>query len=163
VLPCAAVRTSPLLVALAVVASASAAARTPAAEPPRAEGEEPLRMSADRLDLDVEARTALLTGHVKLARGAMTIACPRVDLRYDQVPHVVWAKGSGGVVADVKGVRAEAPDVEVDLAQRTLELRGGVRLTRGEGWITAERATINMATAKVTMSDVKGSIPLPKP
>jgi lipopolysaccharide export system protein LptA len=63
----------------------------------------------------------------------------------------------------VKGVRAEAPEVEVDLAAKTLELRGGVRLTRGEGWITAERATIHMATAKVTMSDVKGSIPLPKP
>ena len=60
----------------------------------------------------------------------------------------------------VKGVRAEAPDVELDLVARTLELRGGVRLTRGEGWITAERASINIATAKVTMSDVKGSIPL---
>jgi hypothetical protein len=66
------------------------------------------------------------------------------------------------VVAEVKGVLAEAPDVEMDLAARTLELRGGVRLTRGESWITAERASINIATAKVTMSDVKGSIPIPK-
>jgi lipopolysaccharide export system protein LptA len=156
-------RLAPMLVALAVAAGAGTAARTLTAEPPPAAGDEPLRMSADRLELDVEARTALLTGNVKLARGAVTLGCPRVDVRYDQVPHVVWAKGSGGVVAEVKGVRAEAPEVEVDLAAKTLELRGGVRLTRGEGWITAERATIHMATAKVTMSDVKGSIPLPKP
>ncbi len=120
-------------------------------------------MSADRLDLDVEARTALLTGHVKLARGPMTLSCPRVDVRYDQASHVTWARGSGGVVAEVKGVHAEAPDVEVDLGARTMELRGGVRLTRGDGWITAERATINIATARVTMTDVKGSIPVPKP
>ncbi len=146
---------------LAVAAVLSAAARTIGAEP-LPDGE-PLTMSADHLDLDIESRTALLTGHVKLARGAMTLNCPRVDVRYDQVPHVTWAKGSGGVVAEVKGVRAEAPEVEVDLGARTMELRGGVRLTRGDGWITAERATINIATARVTMSDVKGSIPVPKP
>jgi lipopolysaccharide export system protein LptA len=153
-----------LLVALASAASVATPARTMSAEPaPIAPDGEALQMAADRLDLDVEARTALLTGHVKLARGPMTLSCPRVDIRYDHVPHVTWARGSGGVVAEVKGVRAEAPDVEVDLGARTMELRGGVRLTRGDGWITAERATINIATAKVTMSDVKGSIPIPKP
>jgi lipopolysaccharide export system protein LptA len=155
-------RRSALLVALAVAAPLATLAGPLSAEPHDDAGE-PLQMSADRLDLDVEAKTALLTGHVKLARGAMSLSCPRVDLRYDHVPHVTWARGSGGVVAEVRGVRAEAPDVEVDLGARTMELRGGVRLTRGDGWITAERASIDIATAKVTMSDVKGSIPIPKP
>jgi lipopolysaccharide export system protein LptA len=132
------------------------------AEPLDAAGE-PLQMSADRLELDVEAKTAALTGHVKLTRGAMTVSCPRVDVRYDQVPHVIWAKGSGGVVAEVKGVRAEAKDLEIDLKARSMELRGGVRLTRGEGWITAEQASINIATGRVTLSEVKGSIPVPSP
>jgi lipopolysaccharide export system protein LptA len=148
------------LVALAAAASVSALTGRIGAE--GRSDEEPLQMSADRLELDVEAKTALLTGHVKLARGPMTLSCPRVDVRYDHVPHVTWARGSGGVVAEVKGVRAEAPDVEIDLGARTLELRGGVRLTRGQGWITAERASINIATAKVTLSDVKGSIPIPR-
>jgi lipopolysaccharide export system protein LptA len=124
---------------------------------------EPLEMSADRLDLDVEAKTALLVGHVKLSRGPMALACPRVDVRYDRVPHVTWARGSGGVVAEVKGVRAEAPEVEIDLGARMMDLRGGVRMTRGDGWLTADRASINIATGKVSMSDVKGSIPIPKP
>jgi lipopolysaccharide export system protein LptA len=132
----------------------------------RAEGQdtdEPLQMTADRLDLDIEAKTALLAGHVTLRRGPMTLSCPRVDVRYDRVPHVTWARGSGGVVAEVKGVRAEAPEVEVDLASRTMDLRGGVRLARGDGWITADRATINIATGKVSMAEVKGSLPIPKP
>ncbi len=116
-------------------------------------------MSAEHLDLDVEARTALLTGGVKLVKGSLTIACPRVEVRYDQVPHVTWARGSGGVVAAVKGVRAEAPEVELDLAGQALSLRGGVRLTRGEGWITADQATIQIASGKVSMTGVKGSIP----
>ena len=156
-------RRSPLIVALAALAGAGpvAAVARPLGAAPRDDPGEALRMSADRLDLDVEARTALLTGNVKLARGPLSLSCPRVDVRYDLVPHVTWAKGSGGVVAEVKGVHAEAPEVEIDLAARTMELRGGVRLTRGDGWITAERASIDVATAKVTMSDVKGSIPLP--
>jgi lipopolysaccharide export system protein LptA len=122
-----------------------------------------LAMAADHLDLDVEAGTALLTGHVKLTGGAMTLSCPRVEVRYDHVPHVTWARGTGGVVAEVQGVRAEAPEVELDLGARALDLRGGVRLTRGEGWITADRARIDLATSRVAMSGVKGSIPLGSP
>ncbi len=151
-----------LAMRLAIAAPLLTAAGSITAEP-RAEAEPALTMTADRLDLDIEAKTAVLTGHVKLARGAMTLSCPRVDVRYDHVPHVTWAKGSGGVVAEIKGVRAEAPEVELDLGTRVLDLRGGVRVSRGDGWITAERASINIATAKVTMSDVKGSIPVPKP
>jgi lipopolysaccharide export system protein LptA len=127
---------------------------------------EPVEMSADHLELDMEAKTAVLTGHVKLTRGPMSLACPRVDARYDRIdraPHVTWARGSGGVTADVKGVHAEAPEVDVDLAARVMELRGGVRITRGDGWITADKASIHIATGKVTMSDVKGSLPVPKP
>jgi lipopolysaccharide export system protein LptA len=149
-----------VLLATAAGFAVTLAAGTMSAEP--ANAGDPLQMSADRLELDVEAKTALLTGHVKLTRGPMSLTCPRVDVRYDQVPHVTWVKGSGGVVADVKGVRAEAPEVEIDMAARTMELHGGVRLTRGEGWITAERASINIGTGKVSMSDVKGSIPIPK-
>ena len=40
---------------------------------------------------------------------------------------------------------------------------GGVKLSRGQGWIQAEKATIELATARVTATQVKGSIPVPKP
>jgi len=149
-----------LLLSAALAATLATASRTIAGEPPDGE---PLTMSADKLDLDVEARSATLAGHVKLSRGAMTVSCPRVEVRYDEAPHVRWAKGVGGVVAEVKGVRAEAPEVEIDFAARSLSLKGGVKITRGEGWITAERASINLATARVSMTEVKGSFPVPKP
>jgi lipopolysaccharide export system protein LptA len=147
--------------ALSLFVAVFAAAGPLVADPlPISAGREPLEMSAEHLDLDVEAKTAVLTGGVKLVKGPLTVACPRVEVRYDQVPHVTWAKGSGGVVAEVKGVRAEAPEVELDLPAQSLSLRGGVRLTRGEGWITADQATIQIATGKVSMVGVKGSIPV---
>jgi lipopolysaccharide export system protein LptA len=65
------------------------------------------------------------------------------------------------VSADVRGVHAEAPEVELDLTKQVLELRGGVRLTRGQGWLQAERASIDIGTAKVTLTQVRGAIPVP--
>ncbi|MCX8527540.1 MAG: F0F1 ATP synthase subunit delta, partial [Candidatus Nanopelagicales bacterium] len=55
---------------------------------------------------------AVLTGKVVLSKGDMTVRCPKFDLKFDTTPHVRWAKGSGGVVADV---RVAAP---LDDAQR---------------------------------------------
>ena len=126
-------------------------------------GGDALSLQADQLDIDVSAGDAVLTGNVTLAKGDLKVACPRIELKFDTTPHVKWAKGSGGVSADVRGVHAEAPEVELDLAKQVLELRGGVRLTRGQGWLQADKATINIDTAKVTMTQVKGSVPVPPP
>ena len=103
-----------------------------------------------------------LTGKVTLSKGDLVVSCPHIDLRFDQTPHLIWAKGSGGVTADVRGVHAEAPSVELDLGKQVLDLRGGVKLTRGQGWLTADTARIEIATAKVSLTQVKGSIPVAK-
>jgi lipopolysaccharide export system protein LptA len=140
-------------------------ADTPSSPSPKPPSEDALDVSADQLDVDVQAKTAVLSGNVKLSKAGagMTVSCPRVDARYDDAPRIIWAKGSGGVVAVIKGVRAEAPEVEIDIPAQTLSLKGGVRIAHGAGFIKAERATIHMATGKVSMSDVKGSIPVGAP
>lgn len=137
------------------------ATSTSAAAPLIAVGGESMNVQADRLEVDVAAGEALLTGNVSLAKGDLKVSCPRIDLRFDSAPHVTWARGSGGVAADVRGVHAEAPEVELDLQKQILDLRGGVRLTRGQGWLQADRATIDIASAKVTLTQVKGSVPVP--
>jgi lipopolysaccharide export system protein LptA len=134
--------------------------------PARAEplfGSDPsVSLQADRLDIDILAGEATLTGKVTLSKGDLVVSCPRVDLRFDQTPHLMWAKGSGGVTADVRGVHAEAPSAELDLGKQVLDLRGGVKLTRGQGWLTADTARIEINTAKVSLTQVKGSIPVIK-
>jgi lipopolysaccharide export system protein LptA len=131
------------------------------ADPLLAVGGDVVNLQADALDVDVSAGTAVLTGNVTLGKGDLHVSCPRIDVKFDTTPHVSWARGSGGVSADVRGVHAEAPEVEVDLTKQVLELRGGVRLTRGQGWLQAEKASIELATAHVTLTQVKGSIPVP--
>ena len=123
-------------------------------------GEAAVSLQAERLDIDILAGEGTLTGKVTLSKGDLVVSCPRIDLRFDQTPHLIWAKGSGGVTADVRGVHAEAPSVELDLGKQVLDLRGGVKLTRGQGWLTADTARIEIATAKVSLTQVKGSIPV---
>jgi lipopolysaccharide transport protein LptA len=125
-------------------------------------GKGDVTVQADKLELDVAAGSAVLTGQVVFSKGDLAVRCPRFELKFDSTPHLTWAKGSGGVVADVRGVHGEAPEVELDLRKQTLELRGGVKLSRGQGWIQADKATIELATARVTATQVKGSIPVPK-
>jgi lipopolysaccharide export system protein LptA len=162
-------RASGILVAFVLSAAAALSPRALAAEPkvPGAESLD-IALKAEHLDLDLESRKATMTGGVTITRGALELRCPRVDVRYDEAGaqpqggqlRVTWVKGTGGVVATVKGVRAEAPEVELDVAGQTMALKGGVRVTQGAGWITAERATVHLTTGKVSMTDVKGSLPV---
>ena len=149
--------------ALVVLLGTSLIPREADADPLLDVGKGDVSVQADKLEVDVATGSAVLTGQVVLSKGDMAVRCPRVDLKFDTSPHLNWAKGSGGVVADVRGVHGEAPEVELDLKKQVLELRGGVKLSRGQGWIQADKATIELATGKVTATQVKGSIPVPKP
>lgn len=121
-----------------------------------------VEISADSLEVDTKDQSATLTGKVVFTKGTdLSLRCPKIEVKYESSgPRVSWAKGSGGITADVKGVRAEAPEFELDLVKQKLSLRGGVRLFRGQGWVAADGAEIDLATARVTMNNVKASLPV---
>lgn len=147
--------------ALLMVSTSFLPARA-AADPILDVGKGDVSIQADKLEVDVATGTAVLTGQVVLGKGDLVVKCPRVDLKFDGTPHLMLARGSGGVVADVRGVHGEAPEVELNLPKQILELRGGVKLSRGQGWLQADKATIELATARVSATQVKGSIPVPR-
>ena len=124
---------------------------------------EVLDVQAERLEVNVDKATAELHGNVRVMFGQLEVKCPKVDIRYDESPRVRWAKGSGGVIARLQGIDAQAQTIELDVPKRRVELKGGVRLARGRGWVTAERASIDLATQHVSLHDVKGSIPVEAP
>ena len=124
---------------------------------------EALDVKADTLNVDINKGEATLVGNVHAQLGELSVVCPKVEIRYDEAPKVKWARGSGGVEARLKGIVAKAQVVQVDVSARRVELSGGVRLTRGKGWVKAGRATIDIATHKVTLHEVEGSIPVEPP
>ena len=127
-------------------------------------GGEALDIQADELKVDIDKGEATLLGNVHAKLGELTVVCPKVEMRYDEAPKVKWARGSGGVEARLKGIVATASVVQVDVAARRVDLSGGVRMTRGKGGVQAGKASIDIATQKVTLHEVKGSIPVePRP
>ena len=85
-----------LLALLAVGVTAPA----PAAAEVFANLGEAMNVQAEKLEIDVGGGAATLLGNVTLTRGDLKVACPRIELKFDATPHVVWIKGSGGVTAD---------------------------------------------------------------
>ena len=124
---------------------------------------EALDVMAEKLDVDVDRGTATLTGKVRAKLGELLVECPKVNIRYDSAPNVRFAKGTGGVRAAFRDIVAKAESVEVDVAKRQLLLTGGVQLTRGRGWVKADRALIDLATRRVSLQEVTGSIPVEPP
>ena len=148
------------VVALAVLAVPRAPAQ---ADPLGVVAGEALDVTAERLNVDVDKGTAVLEGEVHAKLGELDVRCPKVEIRYDEAPKVRWARGTGGVRAAVRGIEARARVVEVNVAKRKVKLSGAVHLTRGRGWVTAERAIIDLSTRKVSLREVKGSIPVEPP
>lgn len=124
---------------------------------------EALDVTADALDVDIDAGRAVLQGSVAMKLGGLRVECPKVEIGYDTAPTVRWAKGSGGVHAELGGIVADAAIVQVDVKQRRVMLAGGVKLARGKGWVHADEATIDIKTRHVTLRNVKGSIPVNAP
>ena len=122
-----------------------------------------LDVRADRLEADIAKGTATLQGNVHAVLGELEVECGRIDVRYDEAPVVRYARGSGAVTVRLKGIEAKATTLEVDVARRSVRLQGGVKVSRGRGWVTAEAAQIDIATRHVTLDAVKGSIPVQAP
>lgn len=124
---------------------------------------EVLDVSAKELSVDLNTAEAVLQGDVAITLGDLRVHCPRVEISYDEAPQVKWAKGSGGVHAELRGIIADAAIVEVDVPARRVKLAGGVKLSRGRGWVHADEALIDIKTHHVTLQEVKGSIPVKAP
>jgi lipopolysaccharide export system protein LptA len=122
-----------------------------------------LDVRADRLDVDIAKGTATLQGNVHAVLGELEVECGKIDVRYDEAPVVRYARGSEAVTVRLKGIEAKAATLEVDVARRSVRLQGGVKVSRGRGWVTAEAAQIDIATRHVTLDAVKGSIPVQAP
>jgi lipopolysaccharide export system protein LptA len=122
-----------------------------------------LDVRADRLDVDIAKGTAVLQGNVHAVLGELEVECGKIDVRYDEAPVVRYARGSDSVTVRLKGIEARAAALEVDVARRSVRLQGGVKVSRGRGWVTADAAQIDIATRHVTLDSVKGSIPVQAP
>ena len=109
----------------------------------------PVEITADRLDLDQAAGSAVFTGGVKVGQGTLRLAADRVEVFYDQASTQATGKvqrmiASGNVTLANGSEAAEADHAVYEVAAGTIVMEGSVLLTQGQNALSSERLDIDL-------------------
>lgn len=130
----------------------------PASEPAADPAE--IEVDADRLSLEGAGGAALLTGHVRLRRGELSLTCDRLTTRSDASGALVEARAEGSVRLQRGGLVATAAVARLDLARGEVVLEGPVRLVRAEGTVEGARVVVALSDGRVTVERARGRLRL---
>jgi lipopolysaccharide export system protein LptA len=109
----------------------------------------PVEITADRLDLDQAAGSAVFTGGVKVGQGTLRLAADRVEVFYDEASTQPTGKvqrmiASGNVTLASGTEAAEADHAVYEVAAGTIAMQGNVLLTQGQNALSSERLDIDL-------------------
>ncbi len=117
-------------------------------------------ISADKLDVDHEKRTALFAGNVRASFRSFRVSCKRMSLRYTDAGKVEGLVASGSVKVTAKDATAEAETAELDSARGVLILTGSPILTKGPNRLEGARIEIALADGRVEVTKARGTFRL---
>ena len=109
----------------------------------------PVEITADRLDLDQAAGTAVFTGQVKVGQGTLRLAADRVEVFYDAASTEPTGKvrrmvATGNVTLANGSEAAEADHAVYEVAAGTIAMDGNVLLTQGQNALSSQRLDIDL-------------------
>jgi lipopolysaccharide export system protein LptA len=137
----------------AIVAAAPAGAAAQGSEVPFGglshDASLPVEITADRLDLDQAAGTAVFTGAVKVAQGDLRMAADRIEVIYagggeSGTGRVQRMLASGNVTLANGAEAAEAERATYEVADGIVEMAGDVLLTQGENALSSQSLRIDL-------------------
>lgn len=107
----------------------------------------PVEITADRLEANQAAGTAVFTGNVVVGQGPLRLTAPRVEVIYaiDDGSRMDRVLASGGVTVASGPDAAEGQEAVYTLADSTIVLTGNVLLTQGATTMAGQRFTANLA------------------
>lgn len=137
------------LAVFALLISAPAAAQTTevALGGLRTDPDAPVQITADRLQADQDAGTAVFTGDVVVVQGEMVMAAPRVEVFYaaDGSGTLDRVHATGGVTLTSPGDAAEGEDAVYTPADTTVVMTGNVLLTQGTTTLAGQMLTADLS------------------
>jgi lipopolysaccharide export system protein LptA len=109
----------------------------------------PVEVTADRLELDQAAGSAVFSGAVKVGQGTLRLAADRVEVFYDRGSASPTGKvqrmiATGNVTLANGSEAAEAQRAVYEVAAGTIEMDGDVLLTQGQNALSSERLSIDL-------------------
>lgn len=109
----------------------------------------PVEITAEQLDLDQAAGTAVFTGGVRVGQGALRLASDRLEVFYADPGgtgsgSVERMLATGNVTLTNGAEAAEAAEAVYDVAAGTVEMAGDVLLTQGTNALSSQALTIDL-------------------
>lgn len=112
--------------------------------------DQPVEVTADRLDVDRDAGTALFTGNVLVVQGGMRLLGDVVDVLYGPDPaggnRIERVEATGNVVLVNGPDAAEGARAVYTVETGQVVMTGDVLLTQGENAITGEQLVVDVDT-----------------
>jgi lipopolysaccharide export system protein LptA len=117
-------------------------------------------ISADKLQVDHEKRSAVFEGNVRASFGAFRVSCVRMSLKYTDSGEVAALKAEGSVKVTTKDATAESERAELDSIRGVLILTGAPVITQGPNRLQGARIEVTLASGRVEVMEAKGTFRL---
>lgn len=115
----------------------------------------PLQITAPQSDWDLRTRSVRFTGGVTATRGAVTLTCQELEVRYASADQVDTATARGQVQV-LHGQRtARADQAVLTAADGALTLTGAPQLTEGANTLTGQRIVLWLDDERVRCDDCR--------
>lgn len=113
----------------------------------------PVEVTSDNLSVNQADNTAIFTGDVVIAQGAMRLSAPRVRVIYlaDQ-SGIETLEATGGVTLVSGEDAAEAERADYHITTGMIELRGDVLLVQGDNAITGDTVFVDTGAGTARVS-----------
>jgi lipopolysaccharide export system protein LptA len=109
----------------------------------------PVEITADQLELDQAAGTAVFTGGVKVGQGSLRLAADRLEVFYVETTgsdtgQVDRMHATGNVTLSNGAEAAEAKEAVYQVATGVIEMQGDVLLLQGANALSSETLRIDL-------------------
>ncbi|MFX0546069.1 LptA/OstA family protein [Roseovarius sp. S1116L3] len=117
------------------------------------EGDLPVEVTAENLDVNQNDGTAVFTGDVIVGQGQMRLSAPRVLVVYlADRSGIASLQATGGVTLVSGEDAAEAAQADYDVQTGMIEMEGDVLLVQGPAALTADRMSVDTVAGTARMN-----------
>lgn len=140
------------LALLCLLAGAAAAQQTSVAfGTEKIDTSKPVEVSAEHLDLDQAAGTAVFTGTVRVAQGELKMGADRIQVEYAQTDagqggQISRLEAQGAVTVTNGQEAAEADRATYEVARGIIDMQGNVLLTQGPNALASESMQLDLTS-----------------
>jgi len=124
--------------------------------------DQPIKMEADKLDIDETLHISIYQGHVDMQQGSLHIKADKIILHFDQQNDLQWLEISGKPATfsqlndQQQNVTGSALNIHYHDRDSTMKLMGNAHFQNHKDSIESETITVNTETNALQAGDHSG-------